>query len=186
VIGSSGRKNKVDWGNIAETAGMGLLGNVGNLAYLMDEGKDYDKVNYGNFTPEMVNTSSSRRAIRDSIATAREGLKESGRLDRASMALLGTQGAKQLADAEERIRLANTGMFNDGQLKNRETDILASQNEEANKGRALTNYYNALNALGQNTQAAGRGYNLRTSDAEKQRLVNENNTRLKEWIASLT
>ena len=55
-----------------------------------------------------------------------------------------------------------------------------------NKGQALTNYYNALNALGQNTQAAGRGYNLRTSDAEKQRLVNENNARLKEWIASLT
>jgi hypothetical protein len=189
MIGSSGNlpedKKKVDWGNIAETAGMGLLSNVGNLAYLLGEGKDYDKVNYGSYTPEMVNTSSSRRAIRDSIATSKEALKESGKLDRTSMALLGTQGAKQYADAEERIRLANTGMFNDAQLKNIDINIRQQNDEAMNKGQALTNYYNALGALGQNTQAAGRGYNLRTSDAEKQRLVNENNARLKEWIASL-
>jgi hypothetical protein len=185
MIGSSGRNNKVDWGNIAETAGMGLLGNVGNIAFLADQGKKYDKVNYGSYTPERVNTSSSRRAIRDSIATAKEGLKESGRLDRASMVMLGTQGAKQLADAEERVRLANTGMFNDAQLKNMDINMRQQNDEAMNKGQALTNYYNALNALGQNTQAAGRGYNLRTSDAEKQRLVNENNARLKEWIASL-
>jgi len=184
MIGDDGKK-KIDWGNIAETTAMGLLGNVGNLAFLANEGKDYDKVDYGSFTPEMVNTSSSRRAIRDSIATSKEALKETGKLDRASMALLGTQGAKQYADAEERIRLANTGMFNDAQLKNIDINMASMRDEAANKGQALTNYYNALNALGQNTQAAGRGYNLRTSDAEKQRLVNENNARLKEWIASL-
>lgn len=178
-------KKKIDWANIGESVGMGLLSNVGNLAYLADQGKDYDKVDYGSFNPEMVNTSSSRRAIRDAMATSKEALKESGRLDRASMAQLGTQGAKQLADAEERIRLANTGMFNDAQLKNIDINMREQTDEAQNKGQALTNYYNALNALGQNTQAAYRGYNLRMSDAEKQRLVAENNKRLQDLVESI-
>ena len=133
----------------------------------------------------MVNTSSSRRAIRDAMATSKEALKESGRLDRASMAQLGTQGAKQLADAEERIRLANTGMFNDAQLKNIDINMREQTDEAQNKGQALTNYYNALNALGQNKQATYRGYNLRMSDAEKQRLVAENNKRLQDLVESI-
>jgi hypothetical protein len=182
MIGSSGKTNKTDWANIGESVGMGLLGNVGNLAYLFDEGKDYDKVSYGRYNPDTVNASSSRRAIRDAMATSKEALRESGRLDRSSLAQLGTQSAKQLADAEERVRLTNTGMLNNAQLKNLDIDRIAQDETARNKGAALTNYYNALNALGQNTQAAGRGYNLRMSDAEKQRLVAENNAQLQEYL----
>ena len=185
MIGSSGKEDKIDWANIGESVGMGLLGNIGNLAYLFDEGKDYDKVSYGRYNPDLMNASSSRRAIRDSMATSKEALKESGRLDRNSLALLGTQSAQQLADAEERVRLANTGMLNDAQLKNLEVGMREQDDTARNKGAALTNYYNALGALGQNTQAAGRGYNLRTSDAEKQRLVAENNAYLRELIAKM-
>lgn len=184
-----GEKNKAlskyDWGNLAESVGMGLLGNAGNLAFLADQGKDYDEVNYGRYSPETVNTSSSRRAVRDAMATSKEALREAGRLDRSSLAQLGTQSAKQLADAEERIRLGNTGILNDAQLKNLEISMREQDDEARNKGVALTNYYNALNALGQNTQAAYRGYNLRMSDAEKQRLVAEQNARLEALIASM-
>lgn len=182
MIDSSKKEDKVDWANIGESVGMGLLGNIGNLAYLFDEGKDYDKVSYGRYNPETVNASSSRRAIRDAMATSKEALKESGRLDRNSLALLGTQSAQQLADAEERVRLANTGMLNDAQLKNLEVGMREQDDTARNKGAALTNYYNALGALGQNAQAAYRGHNLRMSDAEKQRLVAENNLRLQELL----
>ena len=106
-------------------------------------------------------------------------------MDRNSLALLGTQSSQQLADAEERVRLANTGMLNDAQLKNLEVGMREQDDTARNKGAALTNYYNALGALGQNTQAAYRGHNLRMSDAEKQRLVAENNLRLQELIAKM-
>jgi hypothetical protein len=166
TVGSKERI-KTNWGNIAETAGMGLLSNAGNLAYLLGEGKDYDKVNYGVYNPDMVNASSSRQDIINSIATAREGLKESGQYGPAAASMLATQGAKQLADAEERVRLTNTGMLNEAQMKNIELGRLGQDATAQNKGVALSNYYAALSGIGENMQNAYGNYNLRNADAER-------------------
>lgn len=121
---------------------------AGSIAYLAGEGKDYDKVKYPEYIPEQMTAQKQLREVRDAGATMAEINRKSGQSSPSSRAQLATSMAKQASDVRENVANYNIGNRNQAQQFNIGTDIRGQQDEAANKGQALTNYYAAIENLG--------------------------------------
>jgi len=133
---------------------------AGSIAYLAGEGKDYDRVKYPTYTPERMTADAQLREARDQSASTIEALRKQGKLDPNALAQLATSGSKSTAGVRENVANYNIGNRNQAQQFNIGTDIRGQQDEAANKGVALSEYYDAIDEV---AKAAGQG--VRQSDA---------------------
>ena len=165
--------NKKMLGKAGTEIGLGLLNNAGNLAYLAQNGRDYDKVNYGSVTPELPTDRDSQREIREAYSTGVYNLKNSGRLTQAG--LVGLTGEKMKAAAGSRERIGNmiADIRNQTNMFNKQTQIRGMQDEAGNKGVADTNYYTALNSIGQNVASQRGDYLSGQMDQKKLNLIKD-------------
>lgn len=136
---------------------------AGSIAYLAGEGKKYDKVKYPTYNPERSTAEGSLRDARDSFST--EGLRQAGLLNPNAQAQMATSKSKAVADIRENIANFNIGNRNQAQQFNIGTNIRGQQDEAANKGQALSNYYAAIQGLG--TAAAGTTRQANMIDSDK-------------------
>jgi len=154
------------WGKYA-SQGLGqaatfLGSNVGNLAYLNDQGKNYDRVNYGQVNPVLPEYNRARQDVRDQGAATSYYLKHNSN-GNAGAYMSGVQGVqgntnKALASIDENSANNISNIKNQFAQYNKGLDIQSMQQEAGNKGQALTQYYDKLNAIGQNTMGQARNY----------------------------
>jgi len=163
--------NKEMLGKAGTELGLGLLQNAGNLAYLAQNGRDYDKVNYGSVTPELPTDRDSQREIREAYSTAAYNLRNSGQQTQAG--LVGLAGEKMKAAAGSRERIGNiiADIRNRTNMFNKETQIRGMEAEAGNKGVAESNYYTALNSIGQNVASQRGDYLSGQMDQKKLNLI---------------
>jgi hypothetical protein len=129
---------------------------AGSIAYLASEGKNYDKVKYPTYRPENMTAETQLREARDQSASTIEALRQQGKLDPAALEQLATSGSKATAGIRENVANFNIGNRNQAQQFNIGTDIRSQQDEAANKGVAIKNYYDEINNT---SKAAGIAIN---------------------------
>ena len=165
--------NKEMLGQAGTEIGLGLLNNAGNLAYLAQNGKKYDKVDYGQVTPNYLTDRESQNAIREGYSTAAYNLRNSGQQTQAGQISLGNERMKQSANSKERIGNINAQIANQGAYANQGYKIQGMQDEAGNKGVANTNYYTALNSIGQNVASQRGDYLSGQMDQKKLNLIKD-------------
>lgn len=163
-------KNK---GDIAREGAVGVLNNLGNLAYLVDQGKRYDQVDYGRVNPTLLSDRESLRQIQEGYNTGQYNLRNSGRFNQSGAIALSSERMKQAAAAKERIANINAGITNQFGQYNKGLQVQGMVDTAQNKGQALTNYYTALGATGQNVAAQRRDYLQRQADKQKMNLLGQ-------------
>ena len=146
---------------------------AGSIAYLAGEGKNYDKVNYPTFNPKHITANRQLSEARDQSASTIEALRQQGKLDPNALAQLATSGSKSVASIRENVANQNAMFDNQAGQFNIGTNIRAQQDEAANKGQALTNYYAALENLGK-TSAGTMNQSSAISNDEMIRKMYEN------------
>ena len=165
--------NKEMLGQAGTEIGLGLLNNAGNLAYLAQNGRDYDKVDYGSVTPELPTDRESQNAIREAYSTAAYNLRNSGQQTQAGQVALGNVNMKESANSRERIGNTIADIRNRTNMFNKQTKIMGMQDEAANKGQAYENYYTALNSIGQNVVSQRGDYLSGQMDQKKLNLIKD-------------
>ena len=131
-------------------SGIGALAQIApNLAYLFGEGKDYDRVSYPKYSPKHMSGLVPLREARDSYASAREAMRQQGRLDLGALSALATQEAGSRSGIREQIQNANVGIDNQASQYNIGNEIQAQQATAANKGQYQTNKFAAMQGIGQ-------------------------------------
>lgn len=166
-------KNKSTLGKVGSEAAMFGVNNLANLAYLKNEGKRYDKVDYGQVNPNLVSDQESIRQIREGYNTGLYNMRNSGNLSQSGRVALTGERMKQGAAAKERVGNINAGIQNQFAQYNKGLQIQGMTDEAANRGQAKTNYYNALGSLGQNTAMQSRDYKQRAMDEKKLNLIKD-------------
>jgi hypothetical protein len=163
-------KKKFDPNMLASIAGS--LGQLGpSLAYLFGDGKDYDKVKYPTYNPAKVTADLPLRETRDAFASAREAMRQQGKLDLGALSALATEESKGRSGVRENIANVNTGLMNDAQLKNIGFTIQAMNDEAANKGQYQTNKYEAAKDVAKAGALGVRQYNMSSNDEIRKQLI---------------
>ena len=163
-------KKKFDPNMLASIAGgLGQLGP--SLAYLFGDGKDYDKVKYPTYNPAKVTADLPLRETRDAFASAREAMRQQGKLDLGALSALATEESKGRSGVRENIANVNTGLMNDAQLRNIGFTIQAMNDEAANKGQYQTNKYEAAKDVAKAGALGVRQYNMSSNDEIRKQLI---------------
>lgn len=162
----------VNWSNIAFQGANFLGQNIGNLAYLKNEGKKYDTVNYGEVTPNLVSDTSAIQDAERSYNAARVGIRDAsgGNSGNYLSNLQNLQANDVMNKAKIREQFANTnaGIRNQTSMFNKGNQIQGMRDEAANKGVSTSNYYKALNGLGENI--AGQSKDIRQENMDNKML----------------
>jgi hypothetical protein len=162
--------------DIGKQIGMGLVQNAGNLAYLAQQGKKYDKVNYGNITPSYLSSDAALRDVNTSTANTAKAIPSltGGHGGAAINALIQnkTQGDINKSRVREEFGNVNAQITNQTNQFNKQNQIRGMNDEAANKGQALTNYYSAIGGIGQNIGSQTKDYNLGQVEKTKLKLIN--------------
>ncbi len=146
-------------------ATIGALGQMAPaIAYLLGEGKDYDKVDYPEYNPELLKADLPLREVRDAFGSGREALRQQGKLDLGALALLGSEEAEGRSKVRENIANLNTSILNDAQLKNIATTIRQMDDEARNKGQHITNKYAAYKDIAGAGAGAIRQHGMMSND----------------------
>jgi len=188
--------SNIDYGNLA-FQGLNFLGqNMGNLKYLKDEGKRYDKVDYGTVRPETYNpellnanpaiqnariaANNTQRAIRNNTGGTGSYLSNLGASQANAIASTGNivdQYANMNTGLKNQANQYNTGARNQFSQFNQQNKIMGMRDEAANKGQALTNYYQTLTNVGSSAgeTAIGlkRDQNIQNSENTKMNLLKD-------------
>lgn len=151
----SQKNNQPNWNKIGTEVGIGALNNMGSLAYLIEQGKKYDKQNFYKYSPKYLDPSATLRDIENSNYAAKKsvGQLSGGNAGLAMNALLAAklQGDKTKAQVNQDYQNANSQIFNQSQQYNIGNKYMTDDINAQNKGKALSNYYNTLNNVGGNT-----------------------------------
>lgn len=136
-------------------AGFGLAQNLGQMAYLKEQGKKYDTQKFYNYTPTLLN---SKQALLDAKAqtkVSRQAVKDASGGNAASMlantAGLNSKYVQDVARIRQTYDNANAGIINQGSQYNIQNQYMTDDINARNKGQALTNYYSTLGSVGTNT-----------------------------------
>lgn len=151
--------------------------NLGQLAYLADQGKKYDKQNYYDYKP---NTLDDTAAIRDANDQAR---RAEYNVRGASAGNAGTYLSNRVALAtqntinKDRIRKeyanANAGILNQASQLNLQNKYAVDDINARNKGQALTNYYSTLGSLGTNVAQGMKDNKATNTDYDTAELLSK-------------
>lgn len=159
-------------------SGVNAIGqNIGNLAYLHDQGKRYDKVNYGQINPSYLDPTASLRDTDSQARVARENISNyaggQGGAALSNIADVMSQNSINKARVRSEYDNANVGIKNQSLQFNKEIQMRGMNDEAANKGQALTNYYQALGNTGAKTAGAYRDYKGDKNDQIRSNLLND-------------
>lgn len=155
-------KQPYDWKS-GVSNGLGTLAqSAGQLAYLAEQGKHYDKQNMYNYRPTLLDPSAALRDADIQNNQATYNIKEAsggnaGNYLSNRIALAG-ENTLNKADIRTKYANANSGISNQGQIFNIGNQYRTDDINAANKGQALTNYYSTLGSLGTNTASGIRDY----------------------------
>lgn len=148
-------RNQGTIGNIGKEMGIGAISNAGNLAYLADQGKRYDKQQFYGYNPQKLDPTNALRDVDTSTSALRRTIPGtsggSGSLAVSGLLANKLQGDTSKADIRAKYDEANTGIGNEAQRYNIGNKYRTDDINAANKGQALTNYYSALGQVGRNT-----------------------------------
>lgn len=144
--------------------GSGLAQNLGTLAYLKDQGKRYDKQNFYQYNPELLSNKEELRQAdiegklaAQNLASASGGNAGSYLSNRTA---LGSSLARTKAGIIENINNLNNQLKNQGQQYNIQNRYMVDDINAQNKGRVLSNYYGALNQVGQTGAGVFKDYQM--------------------------
>lgn len=168
--------DKRDYTQAIEPAVNAIVQNVGNIAYLAQQGKKYDKVNYGSVKPKLPSYKESLRQANQESAMARNNIKNiTGGSGGAAMSnFVANQTANTLNKARiiEQGENAIAGVSNNMAQFNKANEIQGMSDEASNKGQALSNYYKAIEGIGRNTSAAYTDYKKGQMDINTAKMLN--------------
>ena len=164
-----------DWKSAAYQGAGTLAQSAGQLAYLAQQGKQYDKQNFYNYKPTLLDPTA---ALRDADIQSNAGaysLKEgsggnAGNYLANRIALVG-ENTLNKANIRSQYANANAGISNQGQMYNIGNQYRTDDINAANKGQALTNYYQTLGSLGTNTASGMRDYKADQMDQQKMNML---------------
>lgn len=190
ALGSN--SNQPNYANLAFQGANFLGQNLSSLKYLRDEGKRYDKVDYGTVKPdevksELLNVNPALENARRQAANTRAALKRGAvggasylsNVGASQAGLIGSTGSivDKYIEANTGIKnkdlATNVAARNQAKMFNQQNRILAMRDEAANKGQSLTNYYKALGATGQNVAGQSRDILAGQMDQKKLTLLKE-------------
>ena len=148
-------RNKGALGTLGLEATKGIANNIGNLSYLLNEGKSYDKVTPRTITPEYINADAQINEAKQAGATGNYLLRNTFAGSPGSLLSGLPQSALQTGRAVSGIRSevnnANAGIANQTKQYNSQVTANADAAQQANKDAAYTAYYQYLSKLGENT-----------------------------------
>ncbi len=166
-------KRDIPYGAIGSAIG----NNVGNLMYLKDQGKRYDKVNYGSISPKLIDFKEALRQGNMESAAARNNLKNvvggNGGAYMANIGQIQNNNTLNKAGIIERGNNANAQISNNMAQFNKQNEIQGMRDEAGNKGAALTNYYKAIEGIGTNTTAAYTDYKKGKMDTNTAKMLSD-------------
>lgn len=170
--------------------------NIGNIAYLAQQGKKYDTQKFYEYTPK---TLSSQEAMRQAdlegkiaaqnIRTASGGSPGTYLSNRVA---LGSGISKAKGQIQENFENLNTQIQNQAAQLNLANKYNVDDINARNKAAALNQYYGTLNALGQSAAGAFKDYRATSMDRSKINMlpkiydIYKNNPELAELIMSWT
>jgi len=163
-------KNKSTVGTVGTELGKGILNNIGNLSYLFNEGKSYDKVTPRTITPDYINADAQINEAKQAGATGNYMLRNTfagspGAL-LSSLPQNAVQTGRTVAGIQNQVDNANAGISNQTKQFNSQVLTGADDRQAQNKGQSLSNYYSAITQLGENTNKQMLGYNMSKRDKE--------------------
>ena len=178
---SVGNGDKSNWFNKNSDnlyqAGFGLAQNAGQLAYLSEQGKRYDKQQYHTYNPELLNDSAAMRDANEQTRRAEYNVRG------ASAGNAGTYLSNRVAlNAQnimnkDRIRQqyanANAGIKNRANEVNLANRYSVDDINAKNKGAALTNYYKTVGSVGTNVAQGMKDNRQMGMDEESIQLMSE-------------
>ena len=148
------------------------LNNLGPSAYLLSQGKRYDKVDYGQVKPEFTNPNEELLGAQMENSQLNQDIKNySGGNSGTYLANRQAGSSRNLLNRNKIIRdyaNTNTGIANQFKQYNKSIEMKSMDDTARNKGQALTNYFSALSNLGANT-AQGIG-DIRKRKSDEKRL----------------
>lgn len=158
--------------------GINAIGqNIGNLAYLKDQGKRYDKVDYGSVAPKYLDPTASLRDANITARIARENVSNyaggQGGAALANVAGTMTQNSLNKARIRSEYDNANVSIGNQFAQYNKGLQMKGMDDEARNKGQALTNYYQALGSTGAKTAGAYKDYRQSQMDNTRMGMLND-------------
>lgn len=169
------RKMNPDW---IEPATNTLMQNMGNLMYLKDQGKKYDKQEFYKYSPELYNPADALRQADIEARVNRGRLKDAtgGNAGALMSNLTQAQAVNTLLKSKIRNDAfnQNANTLNDAQTRNIQGKYMVDDINARNKGQALTNYYNAISGVGHNTSAAYRDWKRGDVDQQTLDIISKN------------
>ena len=145
-----------------------LAQNIGNLLYLKDQGKKYDKVNYGRVNPSLLDPTEALKDIDRSSYSVQKMIPSStgGHGGQAINAL--TANAANRENLKQKTRLdyanANAGINNQFSMYNKGLEVQGMNDEARNKGAALKSYYDTWSDIGY--KSAGQSKDIQDRKAQ--------------------
>lgn len=178
---SSGNGDKSNWFNRNSDnlyqAGFGLAQNAGQLAYLSEQGKRYDKQQYHTYNPELLNDSAAMRDANEQTRRAEYNVRG------ASAGNAGTYLSNRVAlnaqNIENKDRIRQQYANANASIKNRANEVNLANRYSVddinakNKGAALTNYYNTIGSVGTNVAQGMKDNRQMGMDNENIQLMSE-------------
>lgn len=169
--------NSFNYTSLIEPAANTLLQNAGNIKYLADQGKNYDKEEFIKYNPSMLSAKEELRNADIQARVTRDRLKDmtGGNAGQYMSNLVGAQTANTLnkAQIQQSIDNTNTSIANDAQTRNIANKNYINDLNARNKGQALTNYYKAIEGIGTNTSSAYRDYKAGKQDQDTLDMISQ-------------
>lgn len=167
--------NKLDW-RTPVGAGFGAgVQSIDELMYLKDQGKRYDKVDYGTVTPEKLNPREAILQAQMQARVTRNALKDQtgGNVGSYLSNLTGAQAVNSMniANIQQTYDNQNAGIANQAKYANQGYKMQGMVDEAQNKGQALTNYYQAIGEIGNNTAGAYKDYKAGKMDMNTAKML---------------
>lgn len=154
-----------NWNEIGNNAGdiMSGLGNSIGPAwdlYKTNFGKKYDKENYGQVNPQLLNNSQALQTERENYLANKKDIREIGQGNTAQIMSNyirnKSKSTMDRANIIEQYQNQNATISNDSLWKNKELKLRAIEATEQNKARAEDIASRAINKLGSNSSNAWR------------------------------
>lgn len=151
--------------------------NIGNLAYLKEQGKNYDTQNFYNFNPSLIDDKQALnqadiegKVANQNIISASGGNSGQYLSNRVALA---SSLARAKAGIMENTANINAQIKNQGEQYNIQNKYMTDDVNAQNKGKALSNYYNTLNTLGNSVAGANKDYRATQQDRQMINLLPE-------------
>lgn len=156
-------KPRYDYSQFIKPGVNTLVQNAGNLAYLHDQGKKYDRVNYGNIKANLLDPSAALRDADIQASVSRNSLKDATNGNSgaylAAASQVGAQNTLNKAKIRNTYQNQNAEINNQTDQYNKNNYIRGQEAEAANKGASMKAYYDTITNIGERTSAANRNYN---------------------------